>query len=187
MNQAYKVYFAGPQVFNKEAESFFHYVTSVARVAGLVPLLPWTPEPPQPGKIWQRNLELLNSCDGAVACLTPFHGTVEPDSGTVWETGYLYAQGKPVVGYMNSHDKSYNTVAQRERKRWCDKGTVVGPEQVLMPDGNYVEDFGWSHNLMIQCSLAALVETLTEAMMQLDGELQKRAAIRASRAGESSN
>lgn len=177
MKPGYKVYFAGPGVFAKEAESFYHYVTSLAREAGFVPLIPWSKELPAGGSrgIFNTNLELLRQADCAVANLNPFHGVVEPDSGTVWELGYLFAQAKPVVGYMNGHDKVYNTVAMRERTRWRQKnGVFVNDAATLMPDGNYVEDFGLAHNLMIQHSLHRMVETLPEAIECLEGEFMRR-------------
>lgn len=177
MNERYKVYFAGPQVFSQEAESYYHYVTSLAREKGFVPLIPWTAKPGSEQEIFQRNLALLNEAHGCIASLNPFHGVVEPDSGTVWEVGYAYAQGKPVVGFMKHHDKFYNSMAARTRVFWRERGHRVPDEQMLMPDGCYVEDFGHPQNLMIQHSLRQLVESLPQALAAMHEEFSQREVV----------
>lgn len=46
-------------------------------------------------------VELMDSCDLAIANMTPFRGP-SMDVGTAVEIGYLYARGKAVYGYTNT-------------------------------------------------------------------------------------
>ncbi len=52
-------------------------------------------------KFFEHDLELLKKCDFVVAIL---NGT-DVDSGTAWEIGYAYAQGKKIFGILEDTRK----------------------------------------------------------------------------------
>ncbi len=79
-------------------------------------------------KTFDLMVELMDSCDLAIANLTPFRGP-SMDVGTAIEMGYMHGCGKPVLGYTN--------VA----------GDYAGR---VPPDGFTVEPFGLADNLMVE-------------------------------------
>jgi nucleoside 2-deoxyribosyltransferase len=105
-----RVYLAGPDVFladtvqvgtaKKELCARFGMVGvypgdgAYERLAGLAP--------PDAGLVaFDICVELMDTCDLALANMTPFRGP-SMDVGTAVEIGYMYAQGKPVYGYSNT-------------------------------------------------------------------------------------
>jgi len=97
-------------------------------------------------KIFDANIELMKSCDFAIANLTPFRGP-SADAGTVFEVGFLHGLGKAVFGYANvSGDYLGRTLS-----------SVGGTETAsgyLDRDGLDIEDFGLPDNLMVIHALA---------------------------------
>ncbi len=71
---------------------------------------------------------LMDSCEVAIANMTPFRGS-SMDVGTAVEIGYMHGRGKPVFGYTN--------VAAHFEKR-------------VQPDGFLVEQFGLIDNCMVE-------------------------------------
>jgi len=54
----------------------------------------------QARRISRANEELMRSCAGLIANLTPFRG-VSMDAGTAFEVGFMQALGRPLAGYTN--------------------------------------------------------------------------------------
>lgn len=93
--------------------------------------------------IYRANIRLIESCDLLIANLTPFRG-VSADPGTVFELGYMSALGKPVAGYSLAGG---GYIARVRDAGWSEKGSA------LDRDGQQVEDFGLSDNLMLAGAL----------------------------------
>jgi nucleoside 2-deoxyribosyltransferase len=83
--------------------------------------------------IFHIDTGMMAAADAIVANLTPFRGP-SADPGTVFELAWMLARGKHAFGY--SADP--RPLAAR-----------------TTPDGNVIEDFGLSENLMIDCALRA--------------------------------
>ena len=87
-------------------------------------------------QIYRANRELMGSCDGIIANLTPFRG-VSADPGTVFEVGYMIGQGKLLLGFT------------LDSRRYFERaGGVPSDER-----GHIIENFDLSDNLMIECGL----------------------------------
>lgn len=93
-------------------------------------------------EIYLANVNLLHRCDGALVNLTPFRGP-SADAGTVFETGYLAALGKPMMGYTLSAGDYEERVAQPD---------AAGLDEF----GRAVEQFGQVDNLMIESAILSL-------------------------------
>lgn len=103
-----RIYLAGPMVFYPNAEEIFEVMKSICKGFGLLGCAPTDAqlslvelEPGRPlyKRIVEADIALMDTCDGAIICLDPFHGTVEMDAGTAFEVGYLHAKGKPMAGW----------------------------------------------------------------------------------------
>lgn len=147
-----KVYIAGPQVFLPDPIGFYEMVQKLCQQQGLEALIPFDPNLPFDGDvIYNSNMKLLREADAAVAYADPFRGA-EPDSGTMWEVGFLRALDKPVFLY-GSDDR---TVEQKHRGYFAelsDHGKqftlTAGNQGTVLGDGMITETFGHSHNLML--------------------------------------
>lgn len=147
MTQSQRVYLAGPEVFFPEPEHR-RIVQSKKRILadhgfeGVDPLdtaldLPRNESRQDWGfRIYRANRALMDSCQAVIANLTPFRG-VSADPGTVFEVGYMIAQGKAVAGYTMDHRDYFQRAG----------GTA---EDAL---GHAIEDFELSDNLMIECGI----------------------------------
>lgn len=134
-----RIYLAGPDVFAPDQVNHGQSVKDTVRAFGYLPLYPLDNEIQSSDNlakdIFEANRTCIQSCDLVLANLNPFRGS-EPDSGTVWEIGYAYALGKPVIGYMND----FSPMTER----------IGGSVDLLYDhDGWHVENFGWPLNLMI--------------------------------------
>lgn len=98
--------------------------------------------------IYKANVELIKKADIIIANLNAFRGK-EADSGTIWECGYAKALGKEVYGYMKD-DKTYLDTFKSDEKQLIN-GTYVDMDNML------IEDFDYSINLMIACSVNKMV------------------------------
>lgn len=145
-----KVYLAGPDVFLPRAMIVGQAKAAMCAGLGLEALYPldadleidWetAPTPSQALAIFESNREMIRTADAVLANLTPFRGP-SADAGTVWEIGFAYALGKPVIGYSNVAAP----FAARTR-------AFLG----AAPDGLNIEDFSLqSDNLMIHYALRA--------------------------------
>ena len=93
-------------------------------------------------------VELINQSDIVIANLNAFRGK-EADSGTIWECGYATALGKKVYGYMNQELNYIDTFSTEEKK--IVNGSFVDLENRI------IEDFDYSINLMIACSIEKMI------------------------------
>ena len=103
--------------------------------------------------IFRQNVALIEKSDLVLANIVPFRGP-SADPGTVWEIGYAYARGIPVICYGSA-----GTYLERCR--------TAGLESALKGrdrDGFVIEDFGERENLMITRCATLIVETFEEAI-----------------------
>jgi nucleoside 2-deoxyribosyltransferase len=104
-----RVYLAGPDVFLPDALAVGATKKQLCAEAGLVGVFPLDGPyerlgglaPDEAGLVaFDICVELMDTCDLAIANMTPFRG-LSMDVGTAVEMGYMFAQGKPVFGYSN--------------------------------------------------------------------------------------
>ncbi|MBW0146270.1 nucleoside 2-deoxyribosyltransferase [Marinobacter arenosus] len=147
MTKPQRVYLAGPEVFFPELEHR-RIVASKKRLLAAYGLEGVDPldtqleatgsESPQAlgFRIYRANRELMESCQAIIANLSPFRG-LSADPGTVFEVGYMIAQGKSAIGYTMDPRNYYERAGST-------------PTDKL---GHTVENFGLSDNLMIECGI----------------------------------
>jgi nucleoside 2-deoxyribosyltransferase len=150
-----KIYLAGPDVFLPDAVEIGQAKQRLCAKYGLEGLSPSDSEIGDgsgdlSGAIFRACLAMMNQADLVIANLTPFRG-VSADSGTVFELGYAFALGKPVLGYSNLPGTLLERVAGH-----------LGAEPTRGPDGRLygidrmaIEDFGQVDNLMIAEAIRA--------------------------------
>lgn len=150
--KSWRVYLAGPEVFLPRSRELIERKRALSASAGFEPsplhaeLTPGdAPTPLARGiGISRRNEQRMDEAEICIANLTPFRG-ISADVGTVYELGYMAAQGKPVFGYTHE-PRDY-----AERVAAYDGGTTRDAEGNLrMADGQMVEDHGMSDNLMLE-------------------------------------
>ena len=135
---ALRAYLAGPDVFFPDAIEIGEEKKRICARYGFEGVFPLDADfkplfdidsPAEQGyKTFDLMVELMDSCDLAIANLTPFRGP-SMDVGTAIEMGYMHGCGKPVFGYTN--------VAADYAGR-------------VTPDGFTVEPFGLVDNLMVE-------------------------------------
>lgn len=139
--EAPRVYLAGPDVFLPDALEVGAAKKRLCTEVGLVGVFPLDGPyerlgglaPGEAGLVaFDICVELMDTCDLAVANMTPFRGP-SMDVGTAVEMGYMYAQGKPVFGYSNTPGVYSDRVE---------------------PDGMFVEPFGLCEIVMAPGSVA---------------------------------
>jgi len=131
-----RVYLAGPDVFFPDAVAVGARKKAICSQHGFEGIFPLDAEldlaglsPPEQGyRCFDAMIELMESCDFAIANLTPFRGP-SMDVGTAVEIGYMHGRGKPVFGYTN--------VAASYAER-------------VAPDGFLIEPFDLVDNLMVE-------------------------------------
>ena len=132
-----RAYLAGPDVFLPDARELGEARRRVCARHGLEGVFPLDapveglegrPPREQGLFLFDRMVELMESCDLGLANLTPFRGP-SMDVGTAVEVGWLHARGRPVFGY---------TAAAAD---YADR---------VEPDGMEVERFGLADNLMVE-------------------------------------
>lgn len=105
-----RVYLAGPDVFLPDALEVGAAKKQLCAEVGLVGVFPLDGPyerlgglgPTEAGLVaFDICVELMDTCELAVANMTPFRGP-SMDVGTAVEMGYMYAQGKAVFGYSNT-------------------------------------------------------------------------------------
>jgi nucleoside 2-deoxyribosyltransferase len=137
-NTPLRVYLAGPDVFFPNAADIGEAKKRICAEHGFdgvypldanfEPLFKLESLAEQGHKSFDLMVELMGSCDLAIANLTPFRGP-SMDVGTAIEMGYMHGCGKPVFGYTNVS----TDYAER-----------------VQPDGYMVEPFGLVDNLMVE-------------------------------------
>ena len=98
--------------------------------------------------IYKANVNLINQCDIVIANINSFRGK-EADSGTIWECGFATALGKKVYGYMKNELNYIDTFSKDEIK-------IINNTKVDL-DNRVIEDFDYSINLMIACSVENII------------------------------
>lgn len=146
------VYLAGPEVFLPHGRALIERKRTICREFGLTPselhgefaVTPGTDAHAFGLAISERNEQLMDLSDICVANLTPFRGP-SADAGTVFELGYMAAQGKPVYAFTND-PRDYG-----ERVASSPGITVLERDDGLFTaDGEMVESHGMADNLMLE-------------------------------------
>lgn len=142
------VYLAGPEVFLPGGRDLIDRKRAMLAEFGFAPTprhaeftVPEAMDARARGELISRlNEELMDGADLCVANLTPFRG-ISADVGTVFEVGYMIAQGKPAYGFTNeARDYGERAAAYLGGTR-VDEAGSAGEEMV--------EQHGMSDNLMI--------------------------------------
>ena len=149
-----RIYLAGPEVFLPEAPKFAAEKCGLAASYGLVGVFPvdnslqvaGLGKNAQARRIAAANEDLMRSCDGLIANLTPFRG-VSMDCGTAFEVGFMRALGRPVVGYTAVVEDYASRVSGYRL-------FAALPFDGDRPE-HAVEDFGGVENLMVTSAIEA--------------------------------
>jgi nucleoside 2-deoxyribosyltransferase len=150
-----RVYLAGPDVFFKDAREHAALLKALCASYGLdgvfpldVEIKPSSSKKETARRIFEANVELIQSSQAVLANMTPFRGP-SADVGTAWEMGYAKALGLLVAAYT-ADLRSYETR--------------------VPPDEFMVESFGLPDNLMLVYG-AAVYPTPKEALQALSEAL----------------
>lgn len=165
-----RLYLAGPDVFLREAAEVGRRKKALCQRHGFEGLYPLDNDlPDDAAAIFTANRALIDRADAGLFNLSPFRGP-SADAGTVFELGYMAAQGKPVFGYTND-PASYAARAVRTH------GPTVEVDGILRDrDGLMIERFGLADNLMI----AEAIEAAGSALFAMtEPEAPKLAAFQA--------
>jgi nucleoside 2-deoxyribosyltransferase len=140
-----KIYLAGPDVFLPDATAISRRKRDICAAHGLTGLFPLDNEIDPTGAdasmaIFRANTRMMQEADAIVANLTPFRGP-SADAGTVYELGFMAAQGKFCTGYSNVPGVYLDRVAGTR--------SLDGSAQFYDSDKLIIEDFGLADNLMI--------------------------------------
>lgn len=177
-----RLYLAGPDVFLPNANDVFKAMEAQCAAAGFVGVRPTdgglsqgvrgTPEEIAE-RIYQGNMALLRSCDGVLANMRPFRSAVEPDSGTVFETGVAIALGLPVHGYLpDCHQSLEEKISANFTVKRDENGIGWDREHGFM-----VEEFSQPMNLMLARSMT-LHEHFADALAGIKNVLLPRSRCR---------
>ncbi|HET7877056.1 MAG TPA: nucleoside 2-deoxyribosyltransferase [Methylomirabilota bacterium] len=145
MDRALKIYLAGPDVFLADARRVGQQKQQLCREFGFEGLFPLDHDEAvgaDAAKIFRANCSLMRRADIGLCNLTPFRSP-SADPGTVFELGFLFAQGKPVYGYTSA------AATYRERVAAALGSLLEQHGQPWDRDGYAVENFGLGDNLMI--------------------------------------
>lgn len=152
-----KVYLAGPEVFLPDAVEVGQRKRELCRRYGFEGLYPLDneiePDADEPlcRSIFTGNVNMIRMAGALIANLTPFRG-VSADVGTVFELGFAFALGKPVIGYSNINTDLYKRVLdflKDGKTRLRSDGRIFGVDNFA------IENFNLSDNLMIVEALVA--------------------------------
>ncbi len=147
-----RIYLAGPEVFLPDAKAVGRAKVEMASEYGFEGVFPLDAQVDlvgkaksvQAGLIFAACEGLMDTCDFAIANLTPFRG-VSMDSGTAYEIGYMRARGHRVLGYTNM----VGDLASRARA-FRSRGIPAG--DCDRPDCE-IEDFDLVENIMIAVAI----------------------------------
>jgi nucleoside 2-deoxyribosyltransferase len=178
-----KIYLAGPEVFLPNAVARGEELKILCATHGLIGLFPLDNEltsvehgsHAMASAIRTANMELIKSCDGILANMTPFRGP-SMDVGTAYEMGVGAALGKVVVGYLKGEKVGY---AEKVKKVHKVERHVDG--HLRDEEGMSVEEFreleggeGLVDNLMISCGVERLCRSEEEGIKALAEILASR-------------
>ena len=143
-----KLYLAGPDVFLPDAAEIGRRKKALCRERGFEGLYPLDNDLPEDAAaIFAANRDLMDQAEAGLFNLSPFRGP-SAEAGTVFELGYMAAQGKPVFGYSNAA-ASYAARAVRSHGPTIEKDGILRDR-----DGIMIERFGLADNLMIAEAIA---------------------------------
>lgn len=142
------IYFAGPDVFRPDLDSWRKKVVALCRKYGVTPLLPCDSTESDADMIRQTNLKLLGTASAVIANLNPFRG-VEVDTGTAFEVGYAAALQKPIIGFVSDIEPLEDRVARLYGPLQKSTGVFTHRDR----DGFGVEAFSLPANLMIAAGI----------------------------------
>jgi len=148
-----RAYLAGPEVFLPDRAAVFAAKSALCERYGIEPAPPMdaanhaATATRLSGRIYQRNIELMNGADLIIANLSPYQGP-SADVGTVFELGYGVARGIPVFGYSNDPRDFFARAAP-----FVGPTSVGADGRICGRDGLALEDFGLADNLMIDEAL----------------------------------
>lgn len=155
-----KIYIAGPDVFESNSiEIGKRYVELCKQYGfeGFYPLDNQIDFNQEKRKIAQdiflANKKLIDECDIVIANLNSFRGK-ESDAGTIWECGYASGLGKKVYGYLYRKGSYIDQFKESEK--------LLSKHGSTDLQGKLIEDFDYSVNLMIACS----VENITRGSFE---------------------
>lgn len=145
-----KVYLAGPEVFLPGGRELIDRKREALAEFGFAPtrrhadFMERDEKDPRAfgEEISRLNEELMDDADLCIANLTPFRG-ISADVGTVFELGYMIAQGKPAYGFTND-PRDYSVRATD----YFGSATIESG-RLVSPDGEMIEQHGMADNLMI--------------------------------------
>lgn len=168
-----KIYLAGPEVFLPDPFACATKLKSLCRKHGVVGLFPLDADvvgerdEAHASAIRTANMDLIASCDGIVANMSPFRGP-SMDVGTAYEMGVGAALGKIVVGYTNdTRDYCTRVIGYGSARPHRDGGWRDG-------DGMAIEDFGLADNLMMACGTAAILTSVEAAIAYAARKLMQK-------------
>jgi len=165
------VYLAGPMVFLSDAERVFGIMKNILKDHGLRGVAPVDNQSHlmgvRPGKdlneaIYQADVEIMNSVDGAIFDISPFRRGTEMDTGTAFEIGYCRCLGIPVTGWTTQSRFYPELVSEYVKERFgqdlledveSHPGAKSGGSRD--PDGVLVHSAGLYQNLMVQMAIEA--------------------------------
>jgi nucleoside 2-deoxyribosyltransferase len=166
-----KIYLAGPEVFQQDPIAKGAALKALCTKHGAEGLFPMDNElgDEEHGSIAEAtyirsaNMQLIQSCDGIIANMTPFRGP-SMDVGTAYEMGVGAALNKIVVGYTTD-SRSYVEKVQGTCKVERGKDGMLRDEKEMA-----VEEFGDGEvrlvdNLMIACGVEKLCASDEEAII----------------------
>lgn len=160
-----RIYFAGPDVFRRDAKKYFHDTAEVARGFGIEPIFPADVLPQENDTpisrgyvLFSANIGLIQSCDGIIANISPFRGP-NMDPGTAMEIGCGFSLGKPMIGWSS------------DLRQLMDRTLDAFEHLNLDATSTLIEDFGLPENLMINFALAGIYRNCSEAMLSMTGLL----------------
>lgn len=157
-----RVYLAGPGVFRPDAKAFGEMLRAKCARAGLVGCFPLDNEieSASPHKIskaiYLANVALIDSARAVIADISPFRGP-NMDPGTAWEVGYAVAKGLPVYAWTAAD----SDLLSRTRRHM---GASAAEQSLVDHDGNTIENFGHTENLMIALACASIYDNADAAI-----------------------
>jgi len=142
-----RVYLAGPDVFLPDPLKIAEAKKEICQNYGFEGVFPFdtsldlTHLKPREAaiKIYDCNINLMNSCDLIIANMTPFRSP-SLDAGTAFEMGYMTALGKPIFGYSND-------------SRLYPERVLNKTSETLDQDGLLIEQFEMIDNLMLEAAI----------------------------------
>ena len=173
-----RIYLAGPEVFLPDALAVGARKAALCARHGLEGVFPLDaqldlsglPKAEAARRISAANEELMRSCAGLIANLTPFRG-VSMDAGTAFEVGFMRALGRPVLGYTNVV-ADYRARAEIYRSAPPPLPDFDAPEVEI-------EDFDGAENLMIEAAIVASGGTVVRTAVPRGQEMRDLAGFEA--------